>query len=136
MDLTERVEYDLNPRNPARLAPQFIGQLADHCGYSDWACGLKNAKPDKGSACDSPAASFNFAMKFWIFFGCSSLMCPKYFNFFASKILANGHRIHSIQFSASVLSLRIVAACFQVFPNSQHSPAKQPWSSLVDLMGP
>lgn len=67
MDLTERVEYGLNPRNPARLAPQFIGQLADHCGYSDWACGLKNAKPDKGSACDSPAASFNFAMKFWIF---------------------------------------------------------------------
>lgn len=34
-ELTEKVECGLNPRNSAMLAPWFIGQLADHCEYSD-----------------------------------------------------------------------------------------------------
>lgn len=32
--------------NQALLAPQFTGQLADHCECSDWAFSLKSAKPD------------------------------------------------------------------------------------------
>lgn len=60
---------------------------------------------------------------FWLLFLDMSLFCPNIWTSLHKKIFVNKQEIPSVQFSTSILSLGVVAACFRVFPNSQHSPA-------------